>query len=77
MKKKMREDPGAKIADAFFGSIWFTLSPLIMFSIVHFNVIMYVRRRNRKVRERDAAFALEEGMRGPRFGEKVRGSDYP
>ena len=44
---------GAAVADAFFGSIWFSLGPVFVFAIFHFNVIMYIRRRNRFVKERD------------------------
>ena len=63
---------GAKIADDFFGSIFYSLLPVAFFAIFHFNVIMYIRRRNRYVKKRDEQFAHEEGMRGPRFGLEMQ-----
>ena len=52
---------GAKIADEFFGVMFYSLGPLIMFAIGHFNLIMFIRRRNRLINKRNADYAFQQG----------------
>ena len=40
--------------------------PWLAFAVVHFNLMMYVRRRNRLINKRLAKAARIEGMREPR-----------
>ena len=39
---------------------------MLIFAVIHFNLLMYVRRRNRLINKRLAKAARTEGMREPR-----------
>ena len=42
----------------------YSFGPLIAFTIVHFNVIMCIRRRNRLINKRNADYAFQQGSFG-------------
>ena len=42
----------------------YSLGPLIAFTMVHFNIIMCIRRRNRLINKRNADYAFQQGSFG-------------
>ena len=42
----------------------YSLGPLIAFTMVHFNIIMCIRRRNRLINKRNADYAFRQGSFG-------------
>jgi len=66
LKRKIQIDPGAAVADTFMGSMYWSFAPLMIFTVIHFNLIMFVRRRNRLINARLTKYARVVGMREPR-----------
>ena len=66
LKRKILKDPGAKVADMFLGSMWYSFMPFMIFTVIHFNLIMFVRKRNKLINARLTKYAHVVGMREPR-----------
>ena len=71
LKVKIPVDEGAVLADEFLGVMWYSVGPVLLFAIFHWHILQYIYFRNRKVREATEKFAMEEGMRGPMYGEEM------
>ena len=69
LKVALPVDEAAELADDFLGVMWYSFAPVVLFAIFHWHALQYIYYRNRRSKEANEKLAIEEGMRGPMYGE--------